>query len=119
VSAFLNLKNKKYGKYTLHRGGHSYYWMAGWIFRVSRGGHHSCSARYCSNCHSNKAYPGKKRIVNPGRDAWSLRPATEQTNNDLPGKWNVCTHSISLSTSVLGRTADKIFIFFCWQTFLA
>ena len=31
-------KIKKYGKYTLHLGRHSYYWLAVRVFRVSRGG---------------------------------------------------------------------------------
>ena len=64
---------KKYGKYTLHPGRHSYNWMALGLFRVSRWGHHSCSACPCSHSHSYKAYPGKKRIK-LGREGneWSL-----------------------------------------------
>ena len=58
----LRLKTKKYGKYTLRLGGHSCYWMAGRVFRVSRRKHHSPPACPCSYCHSSKAYPRKKRI---------------------------------------------------------
>ena len=75
-------KINKYGKYTLHLSCHSYHWMAGWVFRISRGRHNSRSACYCSYCHSNKAYTGKKRVKNYRRAKWSLpRPLNRQSIN--------------------------------------
>jgi len=70
-----SFKTKENGKYTLHPGRYSYYWLAGWVFRVSRGRHHSYFTCYCSHRHSSKAYTGKERVK---------KLSQSQTNNRCP-----------------------------------
>ena len=104
-------KINKYGKYTLHLSRNSNYWMAGWVFRISRGRHHSYSACHCSYCHSNKAYTGKKRVKNQPQSKieWSLpRPLNRQSVN-LRRKGKVCTHFFQRLPCYKVQTRKKLF----------